>query len=125
MQVIARCCTNTFSKYLEPAEEAIVGNKFFCIIEIYEVKVINIYFFPGTKVRALFPMTSMISHACLPNVEQTISDMNENIMLSMIAIREIKAEEQIFISYAELLYPTVIRQHNLLTNKLFLCRCER
>ena len=83
------------------------------------------YFFQGTKVRAIFPMTSMISHSCLPNVEQTISDMNDNIILTMIPIREIKADEQIFISYAELLYPTVIRQHNLLTNKLFLCGCER
>ena len=56
-QVVARCCTNTFSKYLDPevtrrGEAAVVG----------------------TKVRALYPMTSMISHSCSPNVEQTIGD---------------------------------------------------
>ena len=55
--MVARCCTNTFSKYLDPevtrrGEAAVVG----------------------TKVRALYPMTSMISHSCSPNVEQTIAD---------------------------------------------------
>ena len=56
-QVVARCRTNTFSKYLDPevtrrGEAAVVG----------------------TKLRALYPMTSMISHSCSPNVEQTIGD---------------------------------------------------
>ena len=55
--MVARCCTNTFSKYLDPevtrrGEAAVVG----------------------TKLRALYPMTSMISHSCSPNVEQTIGD---------------------------------------------------
>ena len=40
----------------------------------------------------------------------------------MVAVRGILAGEQIYISYTELLAPTLARQHALLTNKLFLCQ---
>ena len=44
------------------------------------------------------------------------------LLLSMVAVRGIMAGEQIYISYTELLAPTLARQHALLTNKLFLCQ---
>ena len=77
------------------------------------------------QVRAIFPMTSMISHSCHPNVEQTISDHTGGLALDMVTVRRVRAGEQIYISYTELLSPTLVRQHSLLTNKLFLCQCER
>ena len=40
----------------------------------------------------------------------------------MVAVRGILAGEQVYISYTELLAPTLARQHALLTNKLFLCQ---
>ena len=44
------------------------------------------------------------------------------LLLSMVAVRGILAGEQVYISYTELLAPTLARQHALLTNKLFLCQ---
>ena len=75
--------------------------------------------------RAIFPMTSMLSHSCHPNVEQTIGEPGGGLRLDMVTVRPVAAGEQIYISYAELLAPTLIRQHTLPTNKLFLCQCER
>ena len=80
----------------------------------------NIY-----QMRAIFPMTSMLSHSCHPNVEQTISDHSGGLSLDMVTVRPVTEGEQIYISYTELLAPTLVRQHTLLTNKLFLCQCDR
>ena len=77
------------------------------------------------QMRAIFPMTSMLSHSCHPNVEQTIGDHSGGLGLDMVTVRPVAAGEQIYISYTELLAPSLIRQHTLLTNKLFLCQCDR
>ena len=108
LQVVACCCTNTFSKYLDPG-----ATQEGCADVV------------GTKLRAIFPMTSMLSHSCLPNAEQTISDLTDSMKLSMVAVIDIRQGEQIFISYTELLAPTLVRRSCLLNNKLFLCQCPR
>ena len=55
-------------------------------------------------------MTSMLSHSCYPNVEQTISDLSNQLELSMIAVRKIHRGDQIFISYTDLLTATIVRE---------------
>ena len=70
-------------------------------------------------------MTAMMSHSCCPTAEQNIHDHSNHLVLDTVAIRRIKAGEEITISYIELLATTVSRQHSLLTSKLFVCQCER
>ena len=50
--------------------------------------------------------------------DKTISDHSGGLGLDMVTVRPVAAGEQIYISYTELLAPTLVRQHTLLTNKL-------
>ena len=70
-------------------------------------------------------MTAMMSHSCSPTAEQNIHDHSNHLVLDTLAIRRIKAGEEISISYTELLAATPARQHSLLTSKLFVCGCVR
>ena len=55
----------------------------------------------------------------------SLGDMKEEMMLSMVTLVDVKAGDQLCISYTELLAPTLVRRNCLLNNKLFLCHCER
>ena len=70
-------------------------------------------------------MTAMMSHSCLPSAEQNIHDHSSGLVVDTLALRRIKAGEEISISYTELLASTPARQHSLLTSKLFVCQCWR
>ena len=70
-------------------------------------------------------MTAMMSHSCSPSAEQNIHDHSNHLVVDTLAIRRIRAGEEISISYTELLATTVSRQHSLLTSKLFVCGCVR
>jgi len=104
---ILRICgissTNTFSKYLEPTAKSPIG----------------------TKARVSYLLASMMAHSCIPNAEQTISAMKDGMKFTLIATTKIKKGEQILISYTDLAEPTMLRQLNLLKNKLFACTCKR
>ena len=104
------------SKKLKRDSELILKNIYF-VISDYNIDLL--------QMRAIFPMTSMLSHSCHPNVEQTIGDHSGGLVLDMVTVRPVAKGEQIYISYTELLAPTLVRQHTLLTNKLFLCQCDR
>ena len=80
---------------------------------------------PGSKLRVVYPLTAMMSHDCRPTAEQNIHDHTNGLLMEVLAIRPIRAGDQISISYTELLSTTVSRQHSLLTNKLFVCQCGR
>ena len=105
MQVLATCCTNTFSKYLEPMP-GLEGAQ-------------------GTTVRVSYLLAAMMSHSCIPNTEQAIHSLADGLKFELRATRPIARGEQITITYTELLAPTAVRQFELLNSKLFLCSCRR
>lgn len=110
LKVIAVCCTNTFSKFLEPDAEVAADSEHVAV---------------GTKIRLLYPLSAMMSHSCCPNAEQSIHALSDNLLFVLRASRQINCGEQIMISYTELLSNTINRQFNLLTSKLFVCQCRR
>ena len=91
--MIAICCTNTFSKYLDPDySEAGDGTGL------------------GSKLRAVYPLSAMMAHSCVPNSEQSFGDYRQSELLELRATRHIAEGESITISYTELLTPTLCRQ---------------
>ena len=61
LDVLARCYTNTFSKFLDLAEreeEPVVEKAV------------------GTNIRVAYVLTAMISHSCIPNSEQSMSSIS-------------------------------------------------
>jgi hypothetical protein len=81
--------------------------------------------FPGTKIRLVYLLSAMMSHSCHPNAEQSIHGLSDDLLFVLRATRQIKCGDQIEISYTEILAPTINRQFNLLTSKLFVCHCTR
>lgn len=73
-------------------------------------------------VRSLYPIMSLINHDCLPNARH---DMDDKFVNRIFATRQIKKDEQIFISYSQLLWGTSTRRVHMVVSKQFFCECLR
>lgn len=73
-------------------------------------------------VRGLYPFMGLINHNCLPN---TRHDVDENLVSHVYAAQPIKKDEQISISYSQLLWGTSSRLMHMMVTKQFLCTCNR
>lgn len=74
------------------------------------------------SLRSFYPIMSLINHKCTPN---TRHDIDSNCVNRVFASRSIKKDEQIFISYSQLLWGTILRRMHLMMSKQFLCTCDR
>lgn len=73
-------------------------------------------------VRAFYPIMSLINHHCLPNSRH---DIDDKFVCRIVASRPIKKDEQIFISYSQMLWGTNTRRMHLMVSKQFFCACSR
>lgn len=71
---------------------------------------------------SFYPIMSLLNHNCAPN---TRHDIDNKFVSRVIASRSIKKDEQIFISYSQLLWSTNSRRMHMLVSKQFLCTCNR
>merc|ERR1719483_107549 len=95
------------------------------IVGITEVNNCEIFNQDGLSgIRGLFPITSLMSHSCVPNcrVVQLQAKPNQSYCL---ALNPIKSGEELRISYVNLLMPTYMRRRHLAENWYFDCICER
>lgn len=75
---------------------------------------------------ALYSLQSCCNHSCIPNAEPTF--LHNNSKLSLVALNDIKANEEICISYLDecnLERSRHSRQKELKLNYLFLCSCPK
>lgn len=73
-------------------------------------------------VRSFYPIMSLLNHQCLPNSRH---DINDKFVSRIIASRHIRKDEQIFISYTQLLWGTNTRRMHMMVSKQFFCACSR
>ncbi|XP_031628938.1 SET domain-containing protein SmydA-8-like isoform X2 [Contarinia nasturtii] len=74
------------------------------------------------SVTGFYPVKSLINHKCSPN---TRHDIDKHFVGRVLASRPIKKDEQIFISYSQLLWGTNSRRMHMIVSKQFRCECER
>eukprot|EP00742_Colponemidia_sp_Colp-10_P005740 GILJ01006135.1.p1 GENE.GILJ01006135.1~~GILJ01006135.1.p1 ORF type:complete len:567 (+),score=73.22 GILJ01006135.1:41-1702(+) len=70
----------------------------------------------------LFPFVAMLNHSCEPNA---VYICGENGVMSVRAIRDISADEEVSVHYVDLYQPLHQRREALLQSKHFLCQCRR
>lgn len=76
----------------------------------------------GTKVRAIYPETAMLSHDCTPNTRH-VFDADFNI--TVLATVDIACGQLITVTYTQLLKSSIERRAHLLDAKCFHCLCAR
>lgn len=69
---------------------------------------------------AVFPDIALVNHSCCPNVIVTYRGINAEVR----AVQEISPGQEIYISYIDLLYPTVDRIERLRDTYYFSCDCK-
>lgn len=74
------------------------------------------------NVRSFYPIMSLLNHNCIPNARH---DVDRKFVNRVFAARPIKKDEQIFISYAHILWGTPSRRMFIAISKQFHCTCER
>jgi len=77
------------------------------------------------NVRGLFALNSMPNHDCLANTTHTFGSSKEDFAMTVKALRDIKAGEDITHSYAEPMNTVLARQTILQMGKFFHCGCKR
>ena len=76
-----------------------------------------------TQVQVMFPLTAMMNHSCRPSIYRSIYQTEQGTFkMSVRAARSLKAGEQIFNSYIDILDPVTVRQRLLLETKHMTCR---
>lgn len=96
------------------------------ICGIMEVNALNINlgYDDRHEVSALFENACILEHSCLPNCYYTFDTQRQG-KITMRAGRDIKKGEHLSIMYTHMLWGTQLREEHLLTNKYFVCKCER
>ncbi|XP_031631799.1 SET domain-containing protein SmydA-8-like [Contarinia nasturtii] len=74
------------------------------------------------SVRGFYSIMSLVNHKCSPNARH---DIDKHFVGRIFAARPIKKDEQIFISYSQLLWGTNSRRMHMMVSKQFLCSCNR
>ena len=93
------------------------------LIGILEVNAYEIYGTIDRGHRALYPLASLLSHRCTPNVAAAYSSAPFN--RTSYALVDIKKGQEIFSSYANPLTCTLTRRPRLLEAWFFDCACPR
>lgn len=107
-------CKETLD-YLRATSAAINTNAFKCLYRSNSSG-------GDVNVSSFYPIMSLINHKCSPNSRH---DIDNEFVSRVIASRPIKKDEQIFMSYSQLLWGTNSRRMHLMMSKQFLCTCDR
>lgn len=76
------------------------------------------------EISALYENACILEHSCTPNCYYTF-DAKRQGKITMRAGRLIRAGEHLAIMYTHMLWGTQMRLEHLITNKYFICKCER
>lgn len=76
------------------------------------------------EISALYENACILEHSCVPNCYYTF-DAKRPGRITMRAGRMIRAGEHLAIMYTHMLWGTQMRLEHLITNKYFICKCER
>ncbi|XP_026818652.1 SET domain-containing protein SmydA-8-like [Rhopalosiphum maidis] len=74
------------------------------------------------SLKGLYPVASFMNHCCVPN---TMHNFDEKLQMIVKASLPIYKGQEITTSYTNLIWPTSLRHHHLLTSKQFICTCSR
>ncbi|KAM9779556.1 N-lysine methyltransferase SMYD2-B-like isoform 2-T3 [Syngnathus typhle] len=69
---------------------------------------------------AIYPDVALLNHSCVPNAIVTFKGRDAEVR----AVRDMKAGDEVLISYIDLLYPTDDRNERLRESYYFTCDCE-
>ena len=75
--------------------------------------------------RAIFPTFSFLSHSCINNARHIIEPFGDKFKISLYAQVDIEANEELTITYINLLRPTFERREKLEYLWHFVCQCPR
>eukprot|EP00096_Caligus_rogercresseyi_P006994 TRINITY_DN2418_c0_g2_i1.p1 TRINITY_DN2418_c0_g2~~TRINITY_DN2418_c0_g2_i1.p1 ORF type:complete len:531 (+),score=146.39 TRINITY_DN2418_c0_g2_i1:103-1695(+) len=78
-----------------------------------------------TLIRGIFALASMPNHSCVANCSHSFSKREGGFLMTMKALVDIEAGEEINHSYTEPLDPIIRRQSILRIGKFFQCNCIR
>lgn len=94
------------------------------ICGIMEVNAVNINLSHGQEICAIYPTACLLEHSCMPNCYYNF-DFGKQFRITMLAGRDIKQGEHLAIMYTHMLWGTQMRHEHLMTNKYFVCKCQR
>lgn len=94
------------------------------ILKVCGIVQINAHEIPLTEPPhiAIYDYASLVEHSCIPNLTKTFSTKDELIFW---APKPINKGEHLSISYTDVLWGTMNRQHHLKQTKMFQCDCKR
>lgn len=78
----------------------------------------------SSRGQGIYGVGCLFNHSCDPNLNVQYSEVNDE-TLSVVALRDIAAGEELTISYIDTLLPFTVRQQQLFEHYLFECRCPR
>lgn len=76
------------------------------------------------EIGGLYELACILEHSCVPNLYY-IFNPSRKYQITMYAGCDIRQGEHMSIMYTNMLWGTLMRQEHLLTNKYFICQCER
>lgn len=74
------------------------------------------------SLRGLYPLGALQNHSCTPNTRHYFT--NNNVMITRASV-DIKAGEELTMTYTDLLWDTSLRRQYLIASKHFECNCKR
>ncbi|KAG5489114.1 hypothetical protein JIQ42_00737 [Leishmania sp. Namibia] len=78
----------------------------------------------NSRGQGIYRVGCLFNHSCEPNLNAQYSAVNDE-TLTVVALRDVKAGEELTIRYIDASFPLAVRQQQLLEHYLFECRCTR
>ena len=78
----------------------------------------------STRGQGVYTIGACFNHSCDPNVQVSYCNQNDETLV-VLALRDIAAEEELFISYIDEAKPFIHRQQQLFEHYLFTCLCTK
>jgi hypothetical protein len=78
----------------------------------------------SSRGQGIYGVGCLFNHSCDPNLHVQYAAVNDE-TLSVVALRDIAASEELTISYIDTSLPYAVRQQQLLEHYLFECKCSR
>ncbi|KAI8125933.1 isoform A, Protein msta [Lucilia cuprina] len=94
------------------------------VVGILEVNAFEAKSLQGFPLRALYPITGILSHNCVPNTMRSIYP-SEDYRIRLRAMVDLEPGQQLQHSYSYTLNGTSQRQEHLKAGKFFTCDCKR
>lgn len=93
-----------------------------CALDTNAYQVATAYGNNEMSLRGLYPVAGLMNHTCVSNTRYSY---NNELQMTLKAVKPIRAGTEIFTCYTGTLWGTPARRANLYKTKHFLCRCDR